>query len=139
MGSIKYPTIDFFDPNSLATWLEARKIAQEMGMRFNSRLDHVTGIYIITSAILMSLTLLYLGGYAPFLDYLPVEQLIQVFVITFVMHVHCFRMIIPIALINEEVINQIKKLNRIRSIIFRFVINPQQLRLYSVEESNKIR
>ena len=55
------------------------------------------------------------------------------------MHVHCFRMIIPIALINEEVINQIKKLNRIRSIIFRFVINPQQLRLYSVEDSNKIR
>ena len=103
--SYKYPTINFFDPDSLSTWLEARKIAQEMGMRFNSRLDHISGIYIISSLVLSTMTLLYLGGYFEFLEQIRLEHLVQFFVITFFFIIYCFRAIYPIAMINEETIN----------------------------------
>ena len=129
MGSVKYPTLDFFDPNSLATWLEAKNIAQEMGMRFNHRLDHVTGVIMVLSSILMMFTLLYVGGFLHAFSGTSTEQLVQFFVITFILHVYCFRMIIPIAYINQETVNQIKKLLKIRSVIFRFVINPEHLLL----------
>lgn len=100
-----YPTINFFDPDSLSTWLEARKIAQGMGMRYNYRLDHVTSIYIISSLVLTAMNLLYLGGYFEFLEQIRIENLVQFFVITFLHIFYCFRAIHPIAMINEETSN----------------------------------
>ena len=32
--SVRFPTINFLDPNSMITWLEARKLVLETGSRF---------------------------------------------------------------------------------------------------------
>ena len=63
--SIKYPTINFFDAQSLATWLEARKIALNMGSRYTLRVHYITLCLIILVALSWLNLLATLGRFIP--------------------------------------------------------------------------
>ena len=53
--SVRLPTINFLDPRSLLTWLEARKIILEMGIRFQKRVHIYVTYWIMITAVLLSL------------------------------------------------------------------------------------
>ena len=70
--SIQYPTINFFDSQSLSTWLEARRIALAVGGRFTLRLHYLTLIFCVVGVSLTIGFMLFLGQYYTY-DNLSIE------------------------------------------------------------------
>ena len=64
-SSLKYPTINFFDTQSLNTWLEARQITIAVGGRFTKRVHVYVALWIILNAMLLAKWMIWIGGYLP--------------------------------------------------------------------------
>ena len=64
--TVRYPTINFVDGPSLATWLEARKIALTIGDRFTQRIHYITLSLIVSLAPLLGIITFLSGDFIPF-------------------------------------------------------------------------
>ena len=76
--SLKFPTFNFTNCSSLCTWLEARRIAQLLGKRFQLRIHNIIVAYCGASLFLTTVLLASFGKYIPLLDFLEIEHVITI-------------------------------------------------------------
>ena len=48
--SVRFPTINFLDPQTLHSWVEARKLTLSIGARFTIRMQIYISIYLLLTA-----------------------------------------------------------------------------------------
>ena len=53
--SVRQPTINFLDTQTISSWLEARKLNLELGIRFQTRVQMYMTSYIVIDLILLAL------------------------------------------------------------------------------------
>ena len=121
--SIRYPTINFCDAESLATWLEGRKIVAMIGARFAYRVHAQTLCFVILSTGLSTMCIAYLAGYFPEGSYME-ANIVQLFFYTVGFGVLTFKTMLVVASMNVQTNKQIKLLIHIRDQIKRIVFEP---------------
>ena len=121
--SIRYPTINFCDAESLATWLEARKIVALIGARFAKRIHCLTLCFVILTIALLSMCIAYLAGYFPEGSYME-ANVVQLFFYTAGFGMLTFKTMLVVASMNVQTNKQIKLLIHLRDQIKRIVFEP---------------
>ena len=122
-SSIQYPTINFCCAESLATWLEARKIVQMIGARFALRVHSQTLVFLIFSILCLVSSIAYLAGYVPE-GVLIRANVIQLFAYTIGWNVLTLKVMLACANQNVQTNKQIKLLIHTRDQIKRIVNEP---------------
>ena len=63
--SVRYPTINFCDAMSLATWMEARRLAFSIGKRFTKRIHYFVLCFLIVAIVYSVIFLMFAADYVP--------------------------------------------------------------------------
>ena len=56
------PTINYFDPQTMLSWLDHRNMIDDIGMRFKIRMESFINIYFITYGIMLAYFLCWFFG-----------------------------------------------------------------------------
>ena len=118
--SIRLPTINFFDPQSLQSWLEARKIVLDIGQRFQIRMMWYVSLFIILAAIMLTFIFAAEMGFID-KDLLNTEQWILFWVYAAILTLSCFIILLPYSYINKQTQYQMKRLIFVREVYQRIV------------------
>ena len=60
--TVRLPTINFLDPETLLSWIEARKIILDTGARFQIRIQIYISFFMVMIAIMSCMILAMAGG-----------------------------------------------------------------------------
>ena len=136
-ASIRYPTINFCDAQSLATWIEARRLALALGQRYALRVHCLTVSFLVLSIVFLSGFIIWIAGYLP-------EGLLNVpHVIQLCLYTICFNWLTLKALLacsqqNVQTNKQIKLLIHIRDQIKRITVEQCYLEMNPSKVSVRI-
>jgi hypothetical protein len=112
--NVRLPTINFMDPKSVTTWLEARRLVMDVGSRFAVRIQIYLTIYLTVVGIGVLLLFLALSGNIDasalgWADWISLTLIILYFVIL------CVQIMFPYAYINEQSKYQIESFLALKS------------------------
>ena len=101
-NSVRYPTINFCDSISLATWLKARRLAFNLGGRYTIRI-HFFVLYFLVIALLLIFAFF---GYiiVDILRDFKTEQLVQLGVYGIIINAYVLRVLLVGADLNQQTI-----------------------------------
>ena len=125
--SIRLPTINFFDPQSLQSWLEARKVVLDIGSRFQIRMMFYVSTCIIIAALMIALIFAVEMGFIH-KELMNTEQWILFWVNTAILTLACFTILLPSSYINKQTQYQMKRLIFIKEVYQRIVRDQRILR-----------
>ena len=99
-NSVRYPTINFCDSMSLATWLKARRLAFNLGDRYTIRIK----IFVLYFLVLALIHVFIFFGWiksVPIISDLTTEQLIQLAVYGILINAYSLQVLLVGAELNE--------------------------------------
>ena len=126
--SLKYPTFNFTNCASICTWLDARRIAQLLGKRFQLRLHNIMVVYGFMSLVMTVILLASFGKYIPLLDYLEIEHVVTMMAYWLLVSTQLVHILFNFADMNVQTNNQIRQFIKIRELILRIVVQPDVIK-----------
>ena len=98
--TVRLPTINFLDPRSLLTWLEARKVVLELGARFQKRVHIYTTYWLVITASLLFLLFAVINGYVDH-TILSTQQWIVIGIHATFLTIVCTAILLPTSYVNK--------------------------------------
>ena len=92
--SVRFPTVNFLDPQSLQSWLEARKIALDAGLRFQIRIMLYISYFLVLTASLFAFIFLHEYGFIS-KGIMSTEAWILLRIYTSLLTIACFAILLP--------------------------------------------
>ena len=92
--TIKFPTINFCDERSLATWIEARRLSFALGARYVQRIHCFVLIFLIMAMFSLGGFLAYLGHYIPH-GTLNIEHKVSLGIFTLLFNAYSLMILLP--------------------------------------------
>ena len=117
---VRMPTLNFMDVKSLATWLEARKLILATGSRFQIRIQYYVTYFIIVCGLMLSLVFSVASTFVNS-SIFTTEQWVSFLGFTHLLLVFLLMILLPVSYLNEEMLEQIKKLLYVRETYSRIV------------------
>ena len=107
--TIRLPTINFIDPASITSWVEARTLVLDLGIRFTIRVQYYMSVFISVTAIGILYGLATGAGYINW-KYLSIKQWICAGSEVFVLSCLCLMTMWSYSYVNEQSRTQLKRL-----------------------------
>ena len=118
--TIRLPTINFIDPASITSWVEARTLVLDLGSRFTIRVQYYMSIFISVTAIGILYGLATGAGYINW-KYLSIKQWICAGSEVFVLSCLCLMTMWSYSYVNEQSRTQLKRLVMLQRFLQRLV------------------
>ena len=107
--TVRLPTLNFVDRQSLVTWLEARRLVLDTGKRFTTRIHYYVTYYLLICACM----LLFIFAIVTTLihhENLNLAQWVSFGLSTTVLTISMLLVLVPTSYLNTEMEHQIKRL-----------------------------
>ena len=125
--SVRMPTINFLDTQSVLSWLKARKLTLELGSRFQTRVQLYVSYYILIDAIL--LVLLFALG-SGFIDgsILSTKAWIIIGIHAIILTTCLLLILLPTSYVNQQTRYQMKRLIFLKEVYMSIVRDERVLK-----------
>ena len=125
--SVRFPTINFLDPQTLHSWVEARKLTLSIGARFTIRMQIYISIYLLLTAFTIGF-LFSLGFGFINQDIIGYETTIVIIISISIVTLVLFAILLPTSYINQQTNYQMQRLISLKENYVRVLCDQRILR-----------
>ena len=115
--TVRFPTLYHLSPDTLLSWLEARKLSLTLGSKFQARIELFITYCLIVTSFCLILWFAVLSNF--FSLHLTTPQWISFFIKTVVLVYFSIGVLLPTSVINKQTLLQIRKLLILRENYYR--------------------
>ena len=125
--SVRMPTINFLDTQSVLSWLKARKLTLELGSRFQTRVQLYVSYYILIDAILLVLLFALGSGFIEG-SILSTKAWIIIGIHAIILTTCLLLILLPTSYVNQQTRYQMKRLIFLKEVYMSIVRDERVLK-----------
>ena len=99
--TVRFPTINYFDPQSLLSWLDARKLVLEIGSRYQIRISFYVSLILLITACMLVFLFAAASGFVDF-EVMRIEYWIFFIAHATFLTFACMAILLPTSYLNKQ-------------------------------------